>query len=432
MHTLELGTVHPTTFSFFVDWCHALIDEKFGIENHGEGSGRFTIKPKDGQEIALLQDGAGKCSIESIEALSPALLNIVDEAKGKSIHREYGLVRWYETELFSRDGMDPSFGIHMCRLLGHACTYTGSFRLGEDVLAECSVDDVKKLPGFSKQTIKIKFRSPGPGYGPQATRLARMTANMIRAVLSFCTAKALEGGVFVRPYKDPKAKPGGGVKLEIKELCRRDIPVWSRIFQSIPAPENIELPARMINALTAYEHAQHQETDGAAVLFYIASIEALTIPNNPFANDRVRSRFKALLRHLVEPKLVETLEHKNFAEAFAGTKLPTNPNQLTEHLYGMRSKLVHSGALGLERDLVRLGSMGPPMRVALVAEIAEMAILEFLRAPFSSLIGHPQFDDVWQLDLTKKQRGVLQAAAQARGLQVREYIYQALQLPPEE
>lgn len=430
MTTLPLGhAAAEDDFARFVDWCHALMSERPGVQQYGGDKNKHTLTLKDGPAITFLRDPAtGNCAAESTDPLPPEVVSILREAGAHAARGDLGQSQWWRVTFTSHNEMDATFGLHMMRLLGQRRAFVGRWRLGQDALIEFSVEDPKQLIAFTKQTLKVTFRCPGPGHGPRAGRFAQMQADAIRAVLSFCTATTLGGGVgFPRPVNEPEFPRGSAVNLAIQELSVGGIPIWSRISEAA-ATGAIEFTARVLNALTAFEHAHNQPTDGAATMFYVSAIEALTVPNHKYLHLRVTNRFVNSLVDLAKPKLEETLKHANFVEAY-GTTLKT-PKQLAERIYHLRSSPVHTGRFGLSRNvMLGLDSMSGQIRTALLAEIAEAAIVEFVQCPFTSLIGHMDFDPACRVELSDEEHSIVRSAAVAKGISIEDYILQCLSLP---
>ena len=80
-------------------------------------------------------------------------------------------------------------------------------------------------------------------------------------------------------------------------------------------------------------------------------------------------------------------------------------------------------------DVVRILSSLVQTRTALIAEIAEAAILEFINCPFSSLVGHMDFDPACRIELTPEEHEIVRDAARAKGLSLEDFMLQSLGLP---
>lgn len=431
MHTYNFGKGTEDGFARFLDWCHVLIGEQMGIQQHGSSKDRQTLQVKDGPELTFLREPTSDiCVVETSQALPARLLATIKDAADRAARGEMGKTQWWRVVFGSPQTLDASFTLHMMRMLGQSRAFNGRWRLGKDALVDFAIEDPKQLPAFAKQTISVIFRSIGPGHGPRSALLARSQADLIRAVLSFCTASLMEGGAFVRPVTGESFLPGGEVNSALPELSVQALPVWSQLSEAALNGAN-EFVGRVVNALTAYEHALGQPTDSTAIMFYVAAIEALTVPNHQYSNQRVTSRFSKSLLALARPKLEETLKHANFAEAFEGAKTRVRtPAELASRIYGLRSSSVHTGQFGLERDLLAGASPGREIRAALLGEIAESAILEFLKCPFTSLIGHPDFDPACRIELTDEEYAAVREAAHAKGQSIEDYILQSLGLEP--
>jgi len=69
------------------------------------------------------------------------------------------------------------------------------------------------------------------------------------------------------------------------------------------------------------------------------------------------------------------------------------------------------------------------IQTALLAEITEAAIVEFVQCPFTSLIGHIDFDPACRVELSDEEHSSVKAAAVGKGISTEDYILQCLSLP---
>lgn len=96
----------------------------------------------------------------------------------------------------------------------------------------------------------------------------------------------------------------------------------------------------------------------------------------------------------------EVVNHANVEQAF-NVKLRGNPRRrrrdLLDTIYAMRSNPIHTGvgpsATGALLQLADAGGI----RVALLSDLARSALLAYLVAPRSSLVGHPLIDPATRL-----------------------------------
>jgi hypothetical protein len=128
---------------------------------------------------------------------------------------------------------------------------------------------------------------------------------------------------------------------------------------------------------------------GDAVEETVSALEALTVPNASWQNDRVSARFVDFCLQLCPDAIDTLMRHGNFAQAFGAYR---SPRRLLRTLYGLRSKPLHTGFL--QHRASALPAMGGDagIRVMLVSEMVRAAIVTFMKEPFSSLIGHPTVD----------------------------------------
>ena len=87
--------------------------------------------------------------------------------------------------------------------------------------------------------------------------------------------------------------------------------------------------------------------------------------------------------------------HGNFEEAFGMRRGDRTARALRrdflERIYTHRSGLLHEG-VGPSYGGILAGFHDDSTRRGLLSDFAEMAILRFLGAPRSSVVGHPAFD----------------------------------------
>lgn len=153
------------------------------------------------------------------------------------------------------------------------------------------------------------------------------------------------------------------------------------------------IAARIQGSLLAFDAAMRQQRAAVANLLYVVAAESLTVPAPVWRSQRVSARFVDFYLREIAPDLDAIIAHDSFEESFGirkGDKAQESlRKRLLVRLYGVRSARVHEG---LPADYRGLGVLQPaiPMERALVHDFAEAAILSYLRAPRSSLIGHPR------------------------------------------
>jgi hypothetical protein len=121
--------------------------------------------------------------------------------------------------------------------------------------------------------------------------------------------------------------------------------------------------------------------------------ESLTVPAPKWRTERLTARFVDFYVREIAADLDAIIAHGNAEEAFdlrrRGKKAETLRKRLLLKIYGVRSHQVHEGLLPTYRGF-GFADGGTDMQRALIHDFAEAAILSYLRAPRSSVVGHPQ------------------------------------------
>jgi hypothetical protein len=118
----------------------------------------------------------------------------------------------------------------------------------------------------------------------------------------------------------------------------------------------------------------------------VSALEALSVPNASWQQDRVTTRFIRFVQELCPDIVNEIMQHGNFAQAFGPY---SNPRRFLNLLYSLRSKPLHTGFVQHHLSVGPGPQVDTQIRVMLASGLVRAGIIEFLRRPFSSLIGHP-------------------------------------------
>jgi hypothetical protein len=167
------------------------------------------------------------------------------------------------------------------------------------------------------------------------------------------------------------------------------------VFEDFASRGGLEGVLRVRGSLLSYHAAMHQASPDVAVILMATGMEALTTPAQPWGKEKVTKRFIEGTIELCPEAVDAALAHANVEEAFAYQKRGGQNRQrkeLLDRVYELRSTPSHAG-LGLSggAGLVML-DQPESMRVAIMSDLARAALLAFLQAPRSFLIGHPMFD----------------------------------------
>jgi hypothetical protein len=415
-------------FLFFVDWLWLLIAEKQDVAQMSDGGCRQEMVLKNNRKVIAVYDpSTTRVHLESnLEraTLEPILREAVSKAKAQDL----GAPGWWKAR-FQTPAHDPH--LHMIRSANQHRTFQGRWRLDGDALVEFkqkrSPEQAAFPPLYPDQEVEVMFRCRGPGnWGPQTARDAILMAAQIRAVLSYITASPLESASAMVPRLDleeQRAVEAGLASDDVPELFVQDCQPWQslRHFSSSGADETCE---RVLNAMLSFEQGMFQRTHEGVTVLFVTAIEALSVPNRGWASRRVTARFEHFLSNLAESTLREVVAHPNFKEIFG----PVNtPRKLAGLLYSRRCKPAHTGNFGFLMHSIGPGTtFDPQMTVALIGQIAHAAILEFLKRPFSSLIGDPKIDKELKVDLTSKEIEELLKQAMDNGVTLNEWLRRQL------
>ena len=281
--------------------------------------------------------------------------------------------------------------------------FLGWRRLGSGVLLEFeeeTTDNGEEQPSpFAPRTIvRIHMAIPGPCRGPFVADIAPNVLEVVAAICSFALGRPVDippTGVFaskddaVAELDERRRDP------EIHDLARNGISL--DILQRLADLGGPESALKARDALIAFDSALRQSREQVACILFVAAAECLANPRTEWKRERLTKRFIDFFRRLMPEDLDEIVNHDNFEDAFGIRRGRRTPHalrrELLSRIYDMRSEPVHEGlgpslyGLGFPDRAFKAGA-----RRALVSDFAQMAILRFLEAPQSSLIGHPDFE----------------------------------------
>ena len=123
-----------------------------------------------------------------------------------------------------------------------------------------------------------------------------------------------------------------------------------------------------------------------AIALLVSALEALSVPNATWRKSRLTTRFLRFVPALCPDSVREVMNHENFSEVFGSY---TSERRFLDELYSLRSTPLHTGFLQHRLSALPMGGGPAGIRVMLISGLVRAGIVEFLRRPFSSLIGHP-------------------------------------------
>jgi hypothetical protein len=165
-------------------------------------------------------------------------------------------------------------------------------------------------------------------------------------------------------------------------------------FRELPARGGLDAMVRVRGSLLAYHAALKQASADVAVMLFVTSIEALISPRHAWGKDKVTQRFRKSLIELCPDAVDALLGHANVEQAFGYVRrggLGRQRRELLDLIYETRSLPTHAG-LSLSGPFMGMLGSTASIRVALLSDLARAAIMAFLQAPRSSIVGHPGVD----------------------------------------
>lgn len=286
------------------------------------------------------------------------------------------------------------FFTHFARLLGDQRPIDGQRRLSDRVLltfVERDADQPQQL--LAPHTdIEVLLFVPGPAPGPLAGKIAARLIEVIAAICGFALGRVVEPPLTIFPAQQDAIDPANAMRTDpsILGLARNSISL--DIFGDLVARGGADAMIRVRGAVLAYHAAMAQANPDVATMLLVTAIEALIAPRREWGKNQVTKRFIDALLILCPDAVDEILAHPNVEMALAyrrrgGTR--RQRRELLSQIYDLRSRPTHTG-LGLSSGgaLAALAS-SESMRVALLSDLAQAAILAFVTSPQSFITGHP-------------------------------------------
>lgn len=243
-----------------------------------------------------------------------------------------------------------------------------------------------------RSVIDIHIAAPGPARGPLTEPMAHRVLDEVAAVCTFFLGRAVDFPPIIFPAQDSSV-----AELDTK-LSDPSIGTLTRngvlldIYEDLFLRGGLESVNRTRNALLSYDSAIRQNREQVALILYVVAAECLTNPYQPWKTERLTKRFIEFFDELMPDDLDALVQHGNFEAAFGIRRGSRSARALRREflntIYNQRSEPVHEGLSASFRGMAGMG--GPAhLRRALASQFAQNAILRFLEAPRTTLIGHP-------------------------------------------
>lgn len=388
-----------------VAWIGRLARERLGLESGGKGhvtatgvdsyTFRDPAEPDARQFVVTVAPPYAALTLESCAGVQDDEIRaIVADAEGRAASGDLGGTLVYRTHLMtSATKLGPRAFVHFQRELGDRVRIGGLRRLSDVVLLDFT-ESPDQDPGAvlfgQATTMEATFFVPGPAPSDLATRTAAGLAEITASICAFAMGRVIEVAPMVMPAPDAERQVAESRRYDqtILELARDGIALT-------PFRGDLDLLVRLRGVFLAYHAALQQSSSDVATMLFVIAIEALIAPRASWGKDRVTKRFVESLVELC-PATVDALLATPGVEAALGYRrrggLPRQRKQLLEQMYELRSLTSHAGP-GLSGQAL-ISAMTEPgsARVALASRLALAAIIAFMDAPRSSLVGHPGID----------------------------------------
>jgi len=313
---------------------------------------------------------------------------------------DFGGEIWYSTELHELPWSmsSPHFMGTLLQRLGNQTRIVGWRRLGGGVLLEFTEEAADSADGKAgllapKAVVKVHIAAPGPTPGHFASRIAHGVVEVVGSICTFALGRPVSLPHIVFPARQEQSELAAERRADttVLTLARKGVPL--DIMGWAGRPGGFPVFERLRSSLLTFDAAVRQEHDAVACILYVVAAESLTTPAPMWRTDKLSKRFREFYDELMPDALDEIVRHGNFEEAIGVRRGSRTPRALRrealDRIYSFRSGRLHEGL-----DPSYRGLAADPLenvRRALFSDFAEAAILGFIGAPRSSLIGHPMF-----------------------------------------
>lgn len=374
--------------ALFADWLGYLCDKEFGAPQQGSSGDAWTIGLANGVTVTVRFGPQGEPQVEATDA-SVDVSSLVDKAFENAARGDTGPGQWYRMALSCDVGID-GLALHLPRILNEHRRFEGDWAFGSDCLLTFKQANTKPaqlvIPKFDLTAV---YRVASPWHGPFGQDRAAEAGTFVRSIAAFASAAPFQPLVGLFPANEGEAKAAQDALAGGLQQIHAEGLVLADALQRLVAPAGREALNRVHGAIYAYEEALSQRSEFVAAILLVSGMEALTTPDRPWRRKRLTVRFIQSISDLCSDELAEILAHENFEQAFGDMR---SVRQFLDVLYDARSRPLHTGFV--QHRVSALPEMGgePGIRIMFVSKLTRAAILSFLRAPFTSLVGHPDVD----------------------------------------
>lgn len=386
----------------FEAWLSRLSHEQLGLEGCQvrETVATRTVVSGDatGAHFTVSEFGLNVELETSVNVAQEDALRVIDAALSRVASRDLGGVVVYQAELAIQP-FDFRSPMHFMRTLGDQVHVEGSRRLSnvalldfpEGLLADAPVEGILFLP---PSTISVTIFTPGPCESGFTAQGAAGLTEVVAAICAFATGRPVK--FEIPPFALGEDASRGALAcqydMSIQTLARDSISL--DIFGDLAMLGGTDAMLRARGSLLAYHAALSQTSPDVAVMLLVTSMEALIAPRPLWGRNKVTTRFIKAILELCSGAVDEIIRHPNVGQAFGYTKkggLARQRKEMLEMIYEARSIPTHTGPSLSQYGGFDLTSDGG-VRVALLSDLARAALLSYLKAPRSFLIGNTVFE----------------------------------------
>jgi hypothetical protein len=390
--------------TLFFDWFRKLAqDAELPFSQHGSSGDAFSLGgPGEFQVTAKFVDAQPFLRFESNDSGRKTVVEeLARQAAARVDAGDLGGIVWYSTTIAAPTlQMSPRFGLSaVLEHLHNRLRIVGWLRLGGSILLEFTEElpadwkeDAAALP--PKAVIHVHVAVSAPCEGTFASRIAYSAVEIAGAICTFALMRAVDLPPLVVPSKpdvlsDLRARVAD---TGLRTLARKGIGL--DITGAANVPGGLEYFARLRAAFLTFDAAMHQRHDLVACVLFVVVAECLVVPVVDWKELQVTKRFIDFYDELMPSTLDELVAHGNLESLFAIRRGPkkkprTLRRELLSQIYAFRSGYVHQGLTPSYRSF--MGSGAEDVRRGFFSEFAEGAILEYLKSPRCSFVGHPAY-----------------------------------------
>lgn len=387
------------------DWFGRLgVDAGLSLTQHGTSGNAYTLGSPSSFNVRaeFIDDEPYLRFVPSDPSHDELIGRLAAEAAARVRAGDFGGEVWYSTELheIAFSMASPQFMGTLLQRLGNQTRISGWRRLGGGVLLEFTEERAEGENGkpallAPKAVVKVHIAVPGPWPGHFASHIAHSALEIVGSICTFALGRPVSLPHVVFPAKDEEWNSLGERRADrgVLTLARKGVPL--DIFGWVSRAGGLQVFERLRSALLTFDAAVKQDHDVVASILYVVAAECLTTPSAPWRTDKLTKRFREFYDQLMPDALDEIVAHANFEDAIGVRRGNRTPRALRREaldcIYSFRSGQLHEGLDPTYRGF----SVDPATHVrrALFSDFAEAAILRFIAAPRSSLIGHPSLSE---------------------------------------